>query len=452
MLTKKFHIVLNAIMFIAGLFTVIADRPVYGDLISFSDMISTTAWNQTVEVDYTKRVYYNAALAAPTVKIIEQFTDKMKAKSSKASGWDQDIRHEQTTLEADVTSSGSANGSVTITLPANEKDHFIDTQMFEFEFTPTDAAYTNYGIVVDKQKTTDLTTIIVKPADHTKKFGIASGEVIAAGTRIFYLGTRTPRGAEPKEGVNTFPSPVSNEFQDLSWPWSIDDISKNESLYIAGTPENILEKQKTAEFQRIREKTFLWNPPSSYKRSINTGTDSLEDSHMAGIYWSVRNGGSPANTSYDTWGLGKLDEFTGKLNDSSLEDVAKVRLNLCNSAFINKLTVEKRDKPGIDLSDNGDYGIPGIKNVKWGSMTLHCMIHYDFDKRWPSPNQPACLALTMPFIEYRYIMESHLRMNIQNKKARKAEHEFRSVETWLGHQLDTAYFGAMFPNTVEIPN
>lgn len=450
MLKTSFKFIKNLFVLIAGLFAVSQNTPVYGDLLSYSDMISTSAWNQTVEVDYSKRVYYNASLAAPTVLLIEKFTEKMKAKSSKAVGWDQDIRLEMSTVEAEWTSSGTADTAVLIEIPANHKDHLTDTMMLEFEFTPTDADYTNYGIVSDKRSSTDTTTIYVKPSDHTKKLGIASSEPIPAGTRIFFLATRTPRGAEPKEGVTTIAQEKTNEYQDMSWPWSIDDISLNESLYIAGTPENILEKQKSAEFQRIREKAFLWNPATAWKKSVSASTDKVHDSNMSGIYWGVRNGGSPANYGYDTWSLDVLDTFTGRLNDSSLEDLAKVRFTLVNSSFIDLLTIAKRDKAGVDISDNGDYGIPGIKNVKWGSLTLHCYIHYDFDKRWPSPNQPAALALTMPFIEYRYIKQPHLRMNIQNKKARKAEHEFRSVESFIPHQFDTAYFGALFPNTPEV--
>jgi hypothetical protein len=444
-----FKYIINLLYFIAGLLSLnstLGYSAQYDGLISYSEMIQTRAWGKVVQVDYSSKIYDNEVLSCPTIALIDQFTNIHQPTSSIALGWDRNIKKEIIPLAVAFNSQGSYT-PVDITLNAQDKDHMCVGCRLRFDFTPT-AGFTNVAVVTDKKQTANTTVITIIAYDGVSKIGTSGTVSIPINTNIMILPGAAARGADAGLGVAQFPTTITNEYQDIRWPWELDDITQNEKLYVEGTPENIFERQKRGEFNRLREGALLFNPASWFDPVTFAATSTRQNSSSSGLLHAIMTGGSPANFPYVSHNMDALDTWTALLDNSSLDDVAKTRFTLINSAFNNSLSKIKRDKPGVELAPNDSYGIPGVKTLYWGGLQLDLFRHWMFDK-WFGTTDPVACAITLPLIEYRPLKRPYLRMNLQLPGETKVKHELRTVETWLGHQLDTAYFGMYYKNTLS---
>lgn len=431
-------------------FLAVWDRSAWAGLTSYSHLVQTKAFDQLVEVDYGNQIYYNESLDIPTISVCQQFTNMEKAKSTIIKGYDLVIHKNVLDLGGSgFTSQASGNTTLTITLAANDKDHLYVGTLIRFKFRPTEANYTNFCIVTSKEEA-DTTTIVIRPHDYETntagKIGIASGIDVEAGTKMVLMGNRSARGAGSVKGTAMFPSVIDNEFQDMRTPYEVDDLSATEKMYVPGTPENLIAIQAKAVHNKRREASWLFNG-SSWVRTIAAGTDTTQNSNMKGLWTAIDSGTSPAKKGYDTFSDTVLDEWMQLLNNSRLDDKSKKRFVLCNQALINIVSKWKRDAHhGIDLMETNAYGIPGVTRLKWGAITLDLHNHYLFDEIWPDQTKPMAMAIYFPFLRYKYKMKDHIRMNIQANDETKKKHEYRIVESYIAHQINTAYWGLLYAN------
>lgn len=439
--------ILNLLQFVIGLFSLntLSYSAQYDGLISFSEMIQTRAWGKVVSVDYSAKIYDNEVLSCPTIALIDQFTNIHNPTSSIAIGWDRNVKKDIVPLAVDVASQ-TVYGTMDITLNTQDKDHFILGSRLRFNFVPA-GGKTNVAVVTNKKQTVDATTVTIAGFDGVSPIGLSGTTNIVAGTSILILPPASQRGADAGLGVAQFPTTITNEYQDIRWPWELDDITQNEKLYVEGTPENIFERQKRGEFNRARETGLLFNPASWFDPTTFAATSTRQNSSYTGLINLIANGGSPANYPYVAHNTDALDTWTALLDNSALDDIAKTRYVLINAPFNNSLSKLKRDKAGVELAPNDAYGIPGVKTLFWGGLELHLFRHWLFDKWFGTTNPVAC-ALTLPMIEYRPLKRPHLRMNLQLPGETKVKHELRVVETYLAHQVDTAYYGMYYPNSL----
>jgi hypothetical protein len=431
------------------------------------DIASTQAWGQKVAIDYSSRVYYDQALSCPTVLLIDKYTDEHIAESTLARGFDQNtIKH--TTKDDVGTNVGQTTTTpVSLVLPSGFKYNLTVGQEFVGDFAPSTSAFTNFGRITTCNYETDQTTITVEGWFPTLKFGIDGSTAIPVGTVYAFAGTRSAQSAGRTLSPMTAPKTIANEFQVIRLAYGMSSIAAVEKQYIDGTPESVTEAEKKGEFNRKRERTMLFNPvylsnPDGtwnvgYRKGPTAPTSAPDtDSAMAGVWYQVKAGYTANNDSSGSWAYQKnsfnieidLDGFSAKLNNVSLEDVAKRRLTLITSGLRNKITVLKRDKSGVELAPNDSYGIPGVETLYWGSMTLDLMVSEALEERFPDPANPAALAVTLPFIEYRVMpgFRPHLRLNITpTNDVWTIENEFAVVESNLVHQAGTAYHGCLFP-------
>jgi hypothetical protein len=429
-------------------------RPEYAGLISYSHLVNTKAFDQLVEVDYGDRIYYNESLDIPTIALTRSFTNMEKAKSTIIKGYDMVIKKNVIELGTTFPSQASGDTALTITLSAADKDHLVLGELIRFLFLPTGANYTGFCVVTDKKATTDTTTIIIRPYDYetntASKIGIASGTNVDAGTKILLMAPRSARGAASVTGIAMFPSTIDNEFQDIRWPYEVDDIAATEKMYIQGTPENLLATQHKGYFNKVREASFLFNGPQWVSPTTILGTTATMNSNMKGLWTSIYGGTSPAKIGYDTWDLVKLDDWCKALDNSRIENKNKTWFVMCNQALITQITLAKRDKPGIMIEGNDTYGIPGVQRVEWGSIKLDLHNHYLFDEIWSNHDKPQAMALTLPLLRYKYKYKEYLRQNIQANDETKKKHEYRIVESYIIHQLNTSYWGLLYANDQRI--
>jgi len=445
----------NLISFLIRLFLVGLIRPEYSaeTLTSYSHLTQRSAREQIVMVDFEDTLYYNESLDIPTIALIRKFTNMANAQSTIIKGFDMDVPKDVITLQEAFTSQGAA-AALTLTLTAGDKDHMILGTRLKFQFVSTGALYVNTAVVVDKLATSTTTTISVKPYNYetvpTSLIGIDTDVVIPVDTKIMILPWAAARGAETVQGTSLAPAKIRGYFQDTRLPFDMDDITAMEKLYIKGTAENLHAKVKRAEFNRLRERAWLFNPPG-WERLITTGTDSVQNESFPGLWTVIKAGTSRAKKPYDVFSMDRLDEWCELLDDSSLDNKSKVYYTPCNQALINEITKVKRSNPGIDFSPVDEYGIPGIKRYKYGSITLDLHDHWLFDKWFgstnPALNYPTAMALTLPLISYKYKMKEHIRENLPTTGTKKLN-EIRIVDGYLIHNINTAYWG-LFYNTAR---
>lgn len=440
---------MNLINFVFRLFILAFSSLPWAGLSKYSDVVHTSVMNSYVEIDYERQIEYNESLDIPTIAVTRSFTNMKEANSTIIKGFDMVVKPDIIELAEAFTSQPSGDTELTITLNTDDKNYLTDYELIRFKFLPTGANYTNFCVVTDKQQTTNRTTIKIRPHDYATstagKIGIASGIEIPAGTKILLMGTRLPRGQETFAGTSTHPTVISGYFQDIRWPFSVDDIATLEKLYIGGTEENRLARLKKMEFNKIREASWLFNG-TGWEQTIADPTKQVENSNFPGIWTSIYNGSSPAKVGYDSFSLDILDDYCVKLDNSAIDNKSKIWFTLCNQALINQISKAKRDSHhGIDIMDTDSYGIPGVKRVKWGSITLDLHNHYLFDKLWPDQTKPMCMSLTLGLLKYKYKMKEHIRQNLPTTGT-KLLNEYRIVEGYLMHQINTSYWGLMYNN------
>lgn len=447
------------------------NTPIY----QLHDVSSSDAWAQQVAIDYSDIVYYDQALACPTTMLIDQYTNEHLAESTFCRGFDQNTIKHTSYFTLPVGGGGHsatnvgqtvAGTPVWITINALDKFNIADNYMIRGAFTPSTAAFTNYGQVVDVAYTYDTISIEITGWDPTLKFGIDGGTQIPDNTPLFFSAPRQTQAGGRILTPQTAPKVITNEFQIIRLAYGMTEISATEKQYIAGTPQSKVEMEKRGEFNRKRERAHLLNPATSYRKGPTSPGDSWgmdTDSAMAGIIPEVKSyftGNTDKTGSYQyTKGnfniVNDLDAFCAKLNNVSLEDIAKRRLTYITSALRNAITVLKRDKQGVELAPNDAYGIPGITTLEWGSMTLDLMVSEALEENFTPistiapPDVYAAFAMTLPMIEYRVFpgFRAHLRLNVTpTNDLWTIENEFAVVESHMVHQPGTPYYGFMFPS------
>lgn len=447
--------ILGAIAFIAVIAFAISQTSRYRGLkfgveLTYDDATTTGIRDNQVNVQYDDRIYDDRQLKGRLLYLIDMMSSS-EAKTSIQRAFDRTMLKDIISLAVSKDSSVTAGEEIEINIGANKKDNVIEHQLLEFGFIPTGSGYTNMGIVSDKA-TSNTSTIKIKPYDPAKKFGIAAGQAVPADTIISIIATANQAWQGSPDPISAQPRVIENYVQIMRSPYAYDDIVAKENLYTKGTIKADLDAMAKDFMLLYGEKMLLSESPGYYKKTARLGSsdDKVQLGIMRGLvhmlkYGDITNGiVSPAVKSYTTWDYNVFDNWQWALFDPDLDDIAEVRLLVCNKAmrkFFTDLIQQKR----AYWEPTDAYGMKGIRTIYTDAGQFDLMVHPRVHARYPDMDKPFGMALTLPFIEYKPMIKPYLAANIQPVDYMGKKSEYRWAWTFLLHNIGTAYHGIVYP-------
>ena len=442
------HKLFSIIALFLQVFALVKQNAAFSAVVTpYSNAIKVGVIDDQINVMYDKEIYWNKQQFAKLLSLVDNpKIPTIKLDSYVFKGFDQKVVKTMIALNGDFTT-GSAGSEVTLTLVQDDKYHVTENQILKFSYTPS-AGYTNEVYVSDRMDATNRTEIKVKPVDATLCVGKSVGYTgyNTNDPTINCLGTFFDDNSASAKSVTTNPEVIYNYVQLQKSSYEYGKMAAEQNLYTAGTLKNAKDSMTKALHLKLMQKTMLFGG-TRYRSGIALPTSVTEYQKMWGLEdWILTNG--TANKGYtSTIATGLIDDFHEWLwlmADPDLGGPAKVRLAACNNAAIKWLTDVVANTPNLQLTDVTSYGLPGIKRVNWGHMSLDLMVESAINERYSTQDKPYIMAVTPSMIKVAKLEPTTLYANIQNNDVHGYKSEYRTAWTFLLHNSATAYHGIFY--------
>jgi len=456
----KFKLI-STLTLILGVFALFSEKVIFGNIISYGDAVAQGVFDSQMVIQYDTEIYDDKEIYSPMMSILSKYGTE-KATSNPVKGFDKKVITRIFTVTEAFTSQASPT-TINIKLASKDKNSIVDYHKLMFSFTPTGAGYTNEAIVTDKwplvgsPAAVDDYYIQVRASDPSLKLGIASGiSIPPTTTYCFTVGTMFPNIAEASSPVSMFPSAIYNYISHIKWGYAYGNLEARMNLYDKKGLRYQLDRDAQMVFKSLKEDDFLFSGAGYIKNITDSKeTHSTQVSKQQGLIYGIKNGGSPAVKGYDTSTQTfeeAHEEWIWKLADPELGAIGEKRFCPCDQAYLKYWTDKKKDKPGIEISPNGAFGIPGVTKVYtgYGNLVLDCFVHPKISA-WQRKltgndlSKPFVMA-TIPSMIKTYTLDpDELYTNIQAPSLTGKWAEYRWAGTNIVHNIDTPYFGILYP-------
>ncbi len=424
---------------------------IFGNEPTWSGAKTSGVFDDKIRIDIDDKVYDDRTLKARLTYLIDMFSAS-KAKTSIVKAYDRTTLKDILSLNAGFTSQSTANTALDINLGANVKDNVLQEHILELGFTPTDGDYTNM-VQIKLKDTGDSSTVRVYPLDKTKKIGISSGVTVPANTIISVLATSFADNSKSVDPISAQARMIENYVQIMKSPFEIGDIAQLEDTYTKGTELSQDDSDARDFLLMYGEKMLLSESPGVYKKTARLGNsdDKVQQGIMRGLIHMLKYGNlttgvvSPAAQSYTTWSYNVFDRWQWDLFSPEHDDVADVRLLVCNKAM-RKFFWEEIKAKRMYWEDTKAYG-PSmkVKTVYTDAGEFDLMVHPKIHARYPDMEYPMGLALTLPMVEMKTMIPVYIKAGIQDNDQMGYKAEYRWAWTFMLHNIGTSYHGILWP-------
>lgn len=387
--------------------SVYADRTV----IALEDAVKSGIVNERVDIDVDTRIYKDRETNAPMTYLIETLKSR-PANTPTVVGFEQRAKPDTVTINGSISAPSSAGDPITVTLTAGHRKFIALYDTLKFLYTPdTGNGYTAHGWVTAKS-TNNANQITVVPTQSSKKLSKNSSG-IPDGVKIIITGNMYNQHSKSVTPTHILTNKVTNVTQIIRTGFELSRTAGKQRMF--GESERSRNRHaKQLEHLASLEKTLLGNGAMEVVDQSQDNT--IQRGYMEGLFYTVKKN-SDKNLQYDNPDefLDYFDVWETKLfNRQIIDGVQRKRFALVNTATSNFFTYLKRERPGVDISDNKSFGIDGIKTIKTGNGVLDYYVHPYCDLEYSDPKKPFICAMHLAYIEHRPFQKTILRANIQD--------------------------------------
>jgi hypothetical protein len=267
-----------------------------------------------------------------------------------------------------------------------------------------------------------------------------------------------PDSGEVGDSISFFETPIENFYTFMRHPYLYNDLAAKMNIYDKKSLRWRLHSDAQKMFLAGMNDEFLYGGKQYYKGvTANGEASSTQISKMRGLFYNIRNGGSPAVVGYDgttTTFMEAHDSFMWLIANPRLKEDR--RMTICDQAYQKFWTDLKYQRPGIDIAPNDTYGISGITSVKtgYGNLTLDLFVN-DKVAEWQrkitgaDPNKPFACTIIPYKIKFYTAKPITLYTEIQSGRSSDHEAEFRGAFTHLDHNINTEAYGMISPTLTQ---
>lgn len=436
-----------------------APKLIFGARINYSDALVRGVYDEEIEIEYDSDIYLDKEVYSPTLSALNLFETE-NIDDTYVFGFDKKSIKGVLSVASNFTSQipAEAGGEVSLTLPAGDKDNIIERQililMYTRDMSNNGALYTNEVYVNDKN-IGSTTVIKVKATNPALLIGTGytsgpTGQTVTAPVLINCLGAVFPEYSGSVTPVHFGSRKIENWASLLKWPFAMSNATAKRNMYTKKTKKWQAEQDARDIFLMLKEKLFLWGEDAVAKHIANNNDPaSTEFSKNKGLFYWIKNGGSPAISVYSDTEMpySVWDEFQWSIFPSTLGDPGKRRMGIINDAMTRFFSRIKYDHPGYKLEDNDIFKMPGCKMVETESGGIIDLIPNMYvSELYSNKNKPFMAVVNPKMIKVYTHEKDYLAANIQAPDITGKKYEFRGGFTFLLHQADTAHVGLLTPS------